>query len=172
MRCSFLPRPPRTLSPRLPAPSLCLQAHSCGAGPLSRESQESPLRDRSLSISLCGAVLVFLELLLLSLASFKGAQECPPPHCFYIPISAQWRPGLPDNQDQGPQPVAFPTLSCPPSNTETQDRKPEPRAQRLVPVCRQNPDTPRRSAPTASYRAGPGVYTELASRPLVRLFLA
>lgn len=49
---------------------------------------------------------------------------------------------------------------------------PEPRAQRLVPVCRQNPDTPRRSAPTASYRAGPGVYTELASRPLVRLFLA
>lgn len=59
--------------------------HSPAAGAPLPGSQESPLRDRSLSISLVGAVLVFLKLLLLSLASFKVPRNAPH-HCFTSPF--------------------------------------------------------------------------------------
>lgn len=86
---------PRTLSPACPLLQFVSRHSPAGPRPLSGVPGVSAPRDPGLSISLRGAVLVFLELLLLSLASFKGAQECPHHHCFYIPISAQWCPGLP-----------------------------------------------------------------------------
>ena len=96
VRCSlpFASQAPMDTRPPPDALSLCLQPHPCGAGPLSKGPQESPLRARSPSVRLRGAALVLLQRLPRSLVSLKGAKEPPPTIAFTSSFctAASWAP--------------------------------------------------------------------------------